>query len=162
MSSGLPRRTGRVLGLVAATLMVATAPTAAGGVRGTSGNDHLDGKDSSDVLRGKAGADLLHGMPGHDRLYGGSGRDALYGGPGNDVLRGGAGRDHLSANEGSDVIHAGGNDFIDAGRNRDHVIVRRAKRGMEIHCAEGRDRLTFHGSHRGVKVIGCEKVVTRR
>jgi Ca2+-binding RTX toxin-like protein len=156
------RRTGRVLGLVAATLVVVAGPAAARVVEGTDGNDHLDGKHSADVMRARAGDDLVHAFPGHDRVYGGAGRDALYGGPGDDVLRGGGGRDHLSANEGNDVIHAGGIDYVDAGRNRDHVVVRRARRGMEIHCAEGRDRLTFHGSHRGVEVIGCEKVVTRR
>jgi len=145
--------------IIAAAVMVA-APASARQVVGTDGSDHLDGRNSADVLRGRSGNDLIHAFPGNDHVYGGAGRDAIYGGPGNDQMWGGAdGKpDHISSNQGSDVIHARGSDYVDAGFGNDHIYVTHANRGNEIHCAENYDVLTFIGPRNGARVIACEVI----
>ena len=113
------------------------------------------------MLHARAGNDLVHGMQA--QIYGGPGRDRIYGGPGRDELWGGydGKPDHISANQGADIIHARGNDYVDAGRGNDHVYVTHANSRNVIHCSENYDVLTFIGPRNGARVIACEKIVYR-
>jgi Ca2+-binding RTX toxin-like protein/subtilisin-like proprotein convertase family protein len=56
------------------------------GVRGTSGDDNLQGGAKADLLVGDAGDDAISGGAGNDRLVGGAGNDTLRGGEGDDTL----------------------------------------------------------------------------
>ncbi|MGZ4489425.1 MAG: hypothetical protein ACXVEU_01100 [Nocardioidaceae bacterium] len=72
------------------------------------------------------------------------------------------GADRLYGTGHRDVIHATGNDRVDAGRGNDHVYVTRPDPGMVVGCAEGFDVVTFTGPHRGVQVKqNCERVRRR-
>ena len=56
-------------------------------LRGTDGNDVLQGGAASEQLLGLAGSDNLSGGGGDDQLEGGGGRDRLTGGEGADIFR---------------------------------------------------------------------------
>ncbi|WP_418315391.1 Ig-like domain-containing protein [Piscinibacter sakaiensis] len=73
-------------------------------IRGTEGNDVLNGRATNDIIVGNGGNDTLNGLDGNDDLYGGAGNDTLNGGNGNDTLYGGAGNDTLTGGAGSDVF----------------------------------------------------------
>lgn len=82
-------------------------------LRGTSGDDNLNGTPASETLLGYAGNDNLYGGGGDDTYFGGPGNDfmadgdgdcCMHGGPGNDGLRGGPGNDFLSGGPGDDTI----------------------------------------------------------
>jgi Ca2+-binding RTX toxin-like protein len=62
-------------------------------LKGTSGDDIIDGGSGDDYLQGKAGGDKLDGGTGDDYLQGDAGDDHLRGGAGNDFLHGGLGID---------------------------------------------------------------------
>lgn len=62
-------------------------------IKGTSGNDVINGGSGDDFLQGRAGGDLLDGGDGDDQLHGDSGDDFVRGGAGNDLLHGGLGTD---------------------------------------------------------------------
>jgi Ca2+-binding RTX toxin-like protein len=76
-------------------------------IRGTNGNDNLNGTAEIDLILGLRRNDRLNGRGGNDSLDGGSGNDTLNGGPGNDTLSGGSGNDRFDFNnpqEGVDTI----------------------------------------------------------
>ena len=83
-------------------------------IRGTKGNDQLDGTEADERLVGGAGNDQLIGNGGHDDLYGGTGSDylSLWGGTGRAL--GGKGNDYLTSTGGDDYTLAGGvgNDLV--------------------------------------------------
>lgn len=85
-------------------------------IKGTEGNDTLNGADTQDdILYGCGGDDLLYGNAGEDELYGGEGNDELYGNNGHDLLDGGLGDDYLEGGLGDDTYIWGkgqGNDTI--------------------------------------------------
>jgi Ca2+-binding RTX toxin-like protein len=86
-------------------------------LRGTSGNDSLQGYTLDDKLYGGDGADTLYGEGGNDYLEGGTesaadGADKISGGSGNDTLLGGAGNDTLEDGDGDDVLDGGSGDDI--------------------------------------------------
>ncbi|HEX8480997.1 MAG TPA: Ig-like domain-containing protein [Allosphingosinicella sp.] len=62
-------------------------------IKGTNGNDVINGGSGDDFLQGKAGGDALNGGDGDDQLHGDSGDDYLRGGAGADLLHGGLGTD---------------------------------------------------------------------
>jgi VCBS repeat-containing protein len=62
-------------------------------IKGTSGNDVINGGSGDDFLQGRAGGDVLDGGDGNDQLHGDAGDDFLRGGAGNDLLHGGLGTD---------------------------------------------------------------------
>ena len=85
-------------------------------IRGSNGNDGIDGGTGHDILHGGNGDDTIVGGEGHDQLYGENGRDNLEGGEGNDrlfggdsrdILNGNAGFDYLDGGEGSDIYYVG-------------------------------------------------------
>lgn len=111
------------------------APGRDGIVRGTPGDDLIDGSyvdpfdgdriDAGDaIIRGDGpdddrvfagnGDDTVLAGAGNDTVFGGSGDDRLFGGPGDDVMFGDAGDDTIFGGDGSDRAHGGdGDDFID-------------------------------------------------
>lgn len=120
----------RLLVVALATLLV-LAPLAAHAatIKGTNGNnklngtgraDTIDGKGGNDKLAGKGGNDKLYGRAGNDTLLGAAGLDVLDGGPGNDTLDGGTDADDLRAGEGNDTARGDtGNDKIGLGGGND-------------------------------------------
>ncbi len=85
-------------------------------IRGTSGNDILNGSAIRDRIYGEAGDDTVYGFAGDDLLVGGPGNDTLIGdyqgtvsadtldgGPGNDSLQGGSGNDTYLFGRGYDT-----------------------------------------------------------
>jgi Ca2+-binding RTX toxin-like protein len=104
------------------------APPATGTpVNGSSGNDHLNGRDTvDDVVNGLGGHDTLRGLSGNDTLAGDGGNDHLYGGAGNDRLEGGNGGDKLLGEAGNDLLIGGaGNDWMDGGAGADTFVFAR-------------------------------------
>jgi Ca2+-binding RTX toxin-like protein len=71
-------------------------------IRGTKGNDLLNGTTGDDRIRGDRGNDTLNGGDGNDRLLGEKGDDVLNGGNGNDRLKGSYGDDLLTGGDGRD------------------------------------------------------------
>jgi Ca2+-binding RTX toxin-like protein len=99
-------------------------------IRGTSGNDTLNGSSITDRIYGEAGNDTVNGDHGSDLLEGGAGSDSLYGGMGSDLLRGGLGSDTLNGDwyqvlgwEGADTLDGGpGNDTLSGGLRNDTYL----------------------------------------
>lgn len=75
-------------------------------IRGTNGNDVIDGGPGNQILYGLQGDDVLSGGDGDDEIYGQEGSDTLDGGAGNDRLfwGGGPGLDTLTGGSGADVL----------------------------------------------------------
>ena len=106
--------------------------TARAVVKGSSGNDTINGTDDAeyialgagnDVVRLGGGDDAANGGPGNDTIRGNLGDDcSLYGGDGEDLIFGGPGADCIYGNNGNDKLHGGsGNDTIDGGRDDDYI-----------------------------------------
>ncbi|MBF2047688.1 MAG: calcium-binding protein [Elainella sp. C42_A2020_010] len=84
-------------------------------IRGTNGNDTLQGGAENDSIVGLGGNDFLSGGAGNDTIRGDSGDDTLIGEAGDDTLIGGDGSDLLSGRE--------GNDRMTGGRGDDRYVV---------------------------------------
>jgi VCBS repeat-containing protein len=84
---------------------------------GLGGNDVLKGEKGNDKLDGGVGNDRLQGEQGADTLLGGQGMDALYGGDDNDSLNGGSEADLLDGGKGNDVLVGEDGDDILAGNH---------------------------------------------
>ncbi|MEA5538204.1 calcium-binding protein [Limnoraphis robusta Tam1] len=76
-------------------------------LRGTEGDDLLEGTSRSDLIYGEDGNDILRGLQGSDFLDGGNGNDLVYGGRGDDQLEGGNGSDLLLGGRGNDRLFGG-------------------------------------------------------
>ncbi len=100
-------------------------------LEGGIGNDELNGDDGADTLSGGTGWDTLLGGDGSDYLEGNSGSDQLFGDADNDTLSGGLGNDALNGGEGTDTYDASG-----AAGGVDVYLNHGVTRG-----AEGRDSL---------------------
>jgi Ca2+-binding RTX toxin-like protein len=100
-------------------------------LRGTTGDDTIDGSAAGDTIYGLTGNDTINGLDANDTLYGqgggdtldgGLGADTLYGGDGNDILKGGVGAfgDSISGNAGDDIIDGGeGDDTLSGQEDND-------------------------------------------
>lgn len=84
-------------------------------LRGTNGNDRIQGGAENDSITGLAGNDFLLGGAGNDTIQGDEGDDTLIGEAGDDTLIGGGGSDLLSGRE--------GNDRMSGGRGDDRYVV---------------------------------------
>jgi Ca2+-binding RTX toxin-like protein len=108
-------------------------------VRGSAGNDIINGRDAFDVgaplpgLFAYGAGDIIEGLGGNDVLNGGGGNDTLRGGDGNDTLRGESGIDRLEGGAGNDLLDAGTNptapfsgqnDTLDGGAGNDTYVLR--------------------------------------
>ena len=71
-------------------------------VKGSSGNEKLNGKDGNDTIHGRSGNDKLDGKGGNDKLFGDKGDDKIKGNDGNDEVYGGKGIDKLKGGDGAD------------------------------------------------------------
>ncbi|MFG2023042.1 calcium-binding protein [Streptomyces sp. NPDC048825] len=110
------------------TITVGEAGLAFGG----EGNDTLygigdgaiaAGGAGNDLLRGSAGDQNLQGDDGHDKLYGGDDGDHMQGGRGNDVMYGEGGPDFMWGNTGDDELYGGaGTDTLSGGAGRNIVV----------------------------------------
>lgn len=76
-------------------------------IRGTPGDDVLEGTAGPDVICAGDGNDIVHGRAGADVLIGGFGDDQLFGGSGGDVLLGHEGFDFLRGEGGDDKMYGG-------------------------------------------------------
>ncbi len=173
-----------ITGLVAAlaVLVLAGAALAHGleRIKGTNGDDTLNGtssadlivaRDGNDTVNGGDGNDRIHGGKGNDTLDGGDGRDRIFGGPGNDTIQGGNGDDVLRGRSGDDTIEGGdGDDVIWVGRGADvqsggngndkmHALAR-DNQVDKIDCGEGdKDVVWLNAAEHDVHV-NCEIVKT--
>ncbi len=108
-------------------------------LKGSGGDDFMDGAEMNDLLWGYAGNDTLYGGTGNDILNGGAGDDRIYGTTAADLaalmdpttiatteynmLSGSAGNDFIVGGFGNDEILGGSdNDFIIGGPGDDNII----------------------------------------
>lgn len=107
-----------------------TGTVAADVLRGSPGNDLLDGREGGDRLAGGGGRDVVLGAAGNDRAQGGAGGDLLMGDAGRDRLAGGAGTDILVGGAGPDRLDSRDRerDYLICGRGRDQVLADRRDR----------------------------------
>jgi Ca2+-binding RTX toxin-like protein len=82
-------------------------------IRGSNGNNRINGTRGDDVILGRGG---------RDRLNGGLGNDIIVGGGGKDTLLGGGGRDVLKAKDGQRDVLKGGPGRDRAQRDRKDVV----------------------------------------
>ena len=143
---------------------------------GTNDMNRIDAGDGDDVVAARGDLDMLNGGEGDDRISAGWGLDELRGGPGNDHLQGGADYDMFFPGHEDDSIDGGGgddwifeleprrmdarlgNETIDGGEGRDHVVFLSSIAGSEdepatVDLAEG--TASFFGEH---AVAGIEDV----
>ncbi len=92
-------------------------------IRGTAGNDVINGTNKRDVIMGLGGNDVLNGANAEDVVCGGAGDDVINGGNSDDVLLGGFGNDRVSGANGNDRLVGGpGVDVLDGGGGSNTVI----------------------------------------
>ncbi|MEQ9694617.1 calcium-binding protein [Shimia sp. SDUM112013] len=92
------------------------------GLQGYTGNDTLNGYSGNDVLIGGAGHDVIDGGNGHDTINAGDGDDSVLGGSGNDRIGAGDGDNTVVGGFGNDVIHSGtGADRLMGGEAGDYI-----------------------------------------
>jgi Ca2+-binding RTX toxin-like protein len=110
------RRPMLMLAMVIVALVVASGAAFAATIRGTDGDDFLEGTRNDDRIYGRGANDTVEGYGGNDRLFGNDGndvlaamreRDNLFGGIGEDALQGGKGRDELNGGDGDDTYGFG-------------------------------------------------------
>ena len=73
-------------------------------IRGSSGNDDLQGWGLDETIHGGSGDDRLRGWGGSDHLWGDSGADTLEGSLGQTTLSGGSGNDTFLLEEGINAV----------------------------------------------------------
>ncbi|MDZ8028558.1 MAG: calcium-binding protein [Nostoc sp. DedQUE11] len=84
-------------------------------IKGTNGDDTLNGTICNDLIQGLAGNDVLSGKGGKDTLDGGSGDDTLNSSSsaGNNRLKGGSEDDYLN------ISHSSGKNTLEGGSDND-------------------------------------------
>ncbi|OQX30979.1 MAG: hypothetical protein B0D94_08465 [Candidatus Sedimenticola endophacoides] len=100
-------------------------------IRGSAGDDRIEGTEENDVIEAMAGDDVIHGLGGSDTIDAGAGDDEVHtlegddvidGGSGNDELRAGGGDDSLSGGTGSDALFGeAGADSLSGGAGNDQL-----------------------------------------
>lgn len=91
-------------------------------IRSGGGRDSISGGGGADWVDGGASNDLVFGGSGFDTLHGGNGNDTLVGDAHADSLFGGGGRDILIGGDGFDnLLGGGGNDTLWAGSSADRL-----------------------------------------
>jgi len=120
-------------------------------VRGTDGDDVLNGTPDPDVIDGLAGDDVLHGRASADVLTDGPGQDRVFGDRGADVLRSLNVQfpddfDVLRGGIGPDDITAGDGDLALGGPQRDVMAGFLNIGGLVMKGGFGADELSAVGS----------------
>jgi len=77
----------------------------------------IRGTDGDDVLEGDSGANRMRGLAGNDVLYGFAGDDTLDGGPGNDTMSGGLGDDLYVVDAPGDIVMENADEGTDTVRS---------------------------------------------
>lgn len=91
-------------------------------IRGTSGDDTLNGTPGRDVIWGGGGNDTINGRAGDDVVCAGGGDDLVIGGPGNDLVTGNGGDDEIDGGLGQDELYGGaGADVLRGGADVDEL-----------------------------------------
>ncbi|WP_157943276.1 esterase-like activity of phytase family protein [Nostoc sp. CENA543] len=106
-------------------------------LRGTPGNDTIDGFNGNDYIFGNAGDDTLYGNNGNDYIFGNAGDDTLYGNDGSDFLYGNEGNDILYGGDGNDNLDGGLGDDTLIGGNGDDIYTVDSPQDTIIETAEG-------------------------
>jgi Ca2+-binding RTX toxin-like protein len=168
------------LALVAALGLTAASFALAAQVRGTDGNDTLNGTNGADVIAGFAGDDTITALNGRDLVFGGPGNDTISGGNGWDLILGGAGNDTITGENGPDLLRGrSGDDTVDGGDGRDvlfggwgtdvlrggagndrlHAV---AKDGLldTLDCGDGNRDVAVIREGEPVSLTGCEIIKT--
>jgi 2',3'-cyclic-nucleotide 2'-phosphodiesterase (5'-nucleotidase family) len=92
-------------------------------LRGTGGDDTIQGGNLDDVIRGRRGNDIIIGLSGNDRLFGGKGDDTIDCGDGDDEVKGRAGDDDIDCGDGDDLARGNqGDDSISGGAGDDRIL----------------------------------------
>ena len=103
-------------------------------LKGTAGDDRIDGSDIGDTINAMAGNDSVNGAGGNDSISGAEGDDTLYGQSGNDTLLGGLGNDILDeygyASGRDRLVGGAGNDVYYVENTLD-VVVELANEGID-------------------------------
>ena len=162
------------LGLTLASFAVAAT------VKGTPGNDILNGTNGADVIAAFAGDDAVNALNGRDLVFGGPGNDTIDAGYGADFVFGGAGNDTILGNNGPDLLRGrAGDDTVDGGDGRDilfggwgtdtlrggagndrlHAV---AKDGLldTLDCGDGNRDVAVIREGEPVSLTGCETIKT--
>lgn len=92
--------------------------------------DTLRGSTGNDLIEGLGGNDTLDGGSGNDQLEGGSGDDTLYARTGDDILDGGSGQDWVVGDDGNDTLIGGADADLDLGGKGDDVIFAGNRQGL--------------------------------
>ena len=93
-------------------LAVAPAEALTCTIKGTAGNDRIQGTSRADVICGLGGNDRISGGAGNDTILGGGGDDLIFGDGGADRLEGNAGDDELLGRAGNDTLIGGDGDDV--------------------------------------------------
>jgi Ca2+-binding RTX toxin-like protein len=101
-------------------------------IRGTEGDDQLEGNDRINRIVGEAGNDRLGGFGGVDLLEGGDGDDTLDGGADADCLLGGAGKDLLDGGASADEMSGGGDDDTYVVDDADDLVFEAGGEGKDL------------------------------
>ncbi len=109
-------------------------------IRGTAGDDVIEGTPGRDVISTGTGDDTINGLAGNDVICAGAGNDRINGGAGRDTILGERGRDNIRGGPGADLILGGsGNDVLRGDGERDKI---QGGRGNDrIYGNAGTDRL---------------------
>ncbi len=168
------------LALVAVFGLALASVAAADRIKGTPGNDTLNGTERHDLIAGLAGDDTINGLGRSDLLFGGPGNDTIYGGTGIDIVFGGQGNDTLFGEDGLDIVRGRhGDDSVDGGNGRDilfggwgtdtlqgghgndrlHAV---AQDGLldTLDCGDGRRDVAVVREGEPVAISNCEKIHT--
>jgi hypothetical protein len=149
------RRALRVgLGVMAATLTLASFAFARANFEGTAGDDSFTAEHGSSTAYLRAGNDSFTGAPGKgggvDHVKGGPDNDEIVGKTYDDLLHGNTGEDTVEGGAGIDGLHGGGgDDTLIGGPGRD---VFRPKTGNDTCLGQRVDR-GFPGRCEHAKVV---------
>lgn len=136
-------------------------------VRGSNGQDFIQGNELGNLLMGDAaqsglgGSDTLWGFDGNDTIYGGNGndeisgandRDRLFGNAGVDTINGGAGIDTIEGGTGADVLSGGAD-------NGDTVSYASSSAGVRIGLIFGEAAIGRGGHAEGDRITGFSNIV---
>jgi len=99
-------------------------------INGGGGNDLIAGftrggapANFAELIRGGRGRDTIDGADGDDTIFGGRGADDISGSDGNDLLLGDRSRDTLDGGDGDDVLYGGqGTDNLIGGLGNDTLL----------------------------------------
>jgi Ca2+-binding RTX toxin-like protein len=101
-------------------------------IRGTTGDDELQGTPEADVICGRGGDDHIVARHGADIVYGGRGDDVIFGKSGDDRIYGQQRQDYAHGSGGVD-LHSGQ-------RGRDCLVSRDGFSGDVLRGGDGRDQ----------------------